>query len=208
MNTLVKIRESLLTRQELGGAGLVSKSGYPTTKDDARVREPALCEICKELKELAYTDPVGREYCVSCFSVLPIPTATRILGHLMMTIPFRIGDTVECRTAGALFDGIGVIDDISIELEHFGTPTYPSFRVHITDKAYPECPDYVWYMESQLRRISEDNGTRKVDDMAIKKYGDDIRRGNEDNDETSQASSEPTGQPGNDWNDTPDLPEQ
>jgi len=112
-----------------------------------------LCESCKELKEIAYTDPVGREYCTGCFSELPIPTATRILEYLMLTIPFRIGDRVECRTAGALFDGVGTIDDISIELENFGTPTYPSFHVTIDEKAYPEAPDSLWYMESQLKKV-------------------------------------------------------
>jgi hypothetical protein len=114
-----------------------------------------LCEVCKELKELAYTDPVGREYCLDCFSTLPIPTASRIVEYLMLTIPFAIGDRVECRTAGVLYDGIGVIEDISIELEHYGTPTFPSFKVHLTEKAYPECPDYVYYMESQLKKVEE-----------------------------------------------------
>lgn len=159
-----------------------------------------LCEICKNLKDTAYTDPVGREYCTDCFSSLPIPTASRIVEYLMLTIPFKIGDRVECRTAGALYDGIGVIDEISIEPEKFGTPVFPSFHVIIDEKAYPECPDSIWYMETQLK---------KVDDMSIKKYSSDEEpiRGDEDNDEASQATHEPVGQPGDDWNDTGNYPE-
>jgi hypothetical protein len=115
-----------------------------------------LCESCKELKETAYIDPVGREYCTDCFSLLPVPTASRILEYLMLTIPFKVGDRVECRTAGVLLDGVGTIDDISIELENYGTPTYPSFHVVIDDKAYPEAPDSLWYMESQLCKPKSD----------------------------------------------------
>jgi hypothetical protein len=114
-----------------------------------------LCEVCKELKDTAYTDPVGRGYCTECFSWLPIPTVTRILEYLMLTIPFKVGDKVHCYTAGVLYDGIGTIDDISIEPEKFGTPVYPSFHVVINEKAYPECPDSVYYMESQLRKIED-----------------------------------------------------
>lgn len=115
-----------------------------------------LCEICKELKELAYTDPLGREYCTGCFSLLPIPTATRILEYLLLTIPFKVGDKVEARTAGVLYDGIGVIEEVSIEPEKFGTPTFPSFRVVFTKKAYDDVPDEVWYMEGQLTKIEND----------------------------------------------------
>lgn len=114
-----------------------------------------LCEICKELKDTAYTDPVGREYCVDCFADLPVPTVNRIVSYLMLTIPFRIGERVECRTAGVLYDGIGTIDDISVDPENFGTPVYPSFRVTITQKAYDDAPDSCWYCEAQLTRIEE-----------------------------------------------------
>jgi hypothetical protein len=164
-----------------------------------------LCEICKNLKETAYTDPVGREYCTDCFSYLPVPTASRIVEYLMLTIPFKVGERVECRTVGVLFDGTGVITEISIDPETFGTPAFPSFNVVIDDPAYPEAPKSCWYMETQLK---------KVDDMGVKKYGDDIPRddddlvrGDADNDEASQATHEPTGNPGDDWNDTPNLPE-
>lgn len=114
-----------------------------------------LCESCRELKTAAYTDPIGRDYCLDCFAKLPVATAARIVEELIATIPFQVGDRVECRTAGVLYDGIGVVDDISIEPEHFGTPAHPAFHVVIEDKAYPEAPESCWYCERQLRKVEE-----------------------------------------------------
>lgn len=116
--------------------------------------DPGLCEFCKELKEVAYADPLGRQYCMDCFSeASPVVTPMRMLSYLLLTVPFRIGDRVECRTAGVLFDGVGVVDDVSFDLEHFATPVYPSFHVVITDKAYKEAPDDLWYCEKQLIKV-------------------------------------------------------
>lgn len=117
-----------------------------------------LCESCKELKSIAYTDPVGREYCSACLITLPVPAVQRILAYLMVTIPFQVGDRVQCRTAGVLYDGIGVIDEVSISPENFGTPVHPSFHVTLTEKAYPEAPDALWYCEKQLRRVEGELG--------------------------------------------------
>lgn len=114
-----------------------------------------LCESCRELKATAYTDPVGREYCLDCFSNLPVPTVDRIVDYLVATIPFQVGDRVECRTAGVLYDGTGTITKISLAPEDFGTPAHPSFYVEIEDRAYPEAPEGCWYMERQLRRITD-----------------------------------------------------
>jgi hypothetical protein len=114
-----------------------------------------LCESCKELRPVAYTDPVGREYCTGCFAELPVPTVERVVSYLMLTIPFQIGDRVEARTAGVLLDGVGTIKDISIDPENFGTPAYPSFLVEIEEKAYPTAPESRWYMERQLRSVTE-----------------------------------------------------
>jgi hypothetical protein len=165
-----------------------------------------LCEGCHELKSIAYTDPVGREYCPTC---LPNPTPFRLLAFLLATIPFQIGDRVECRTAGVLYDGIGVIDDISVEPHNFGTPVYPSFHVRIEEPAYPEAPKELWYMEAQLRLVERPG---EGDDMSIKKYSSESQpeepiRGDEDDDEASQATHEPLDKPGDEWNDTPNLPE-
>jgi hypothetical protein len=112
-----------------------------------------LCESCRELKDVVYTDPIGREYCGDCFAGLPVPTPNRLLDFLTATIPFHIGDRVECRTAGALYDGIGTIDEVSFDPRNWGTPVYPSFHVTITDKAYDEAPDDLWYLEAQLKLV-------------------------------------------------------
>lgn len=114
-----------------------------------------LCESCRELKTAAYTDPIGRQYCLECYGHLPVATAARIVEQLMVSIPFRVGERVECRTAGVLYDGTGVIDDISVDPEHFGTPAHPSFHVVIDHPAYPEAPDACWFMERQLKRVNE-----------------------------------------------------
>lgn len=113
-----------------------------------------LCDSCRELKPVAWTDPIGRDYCMSCFAELPVPTANRLLEFLMHTVPFQVGDRVECRTAGVLYDGIGTIDEVSIDPAKFGTPVFPSFHVVIDEKAHPEAPDDLWYMETQLRKVS------------------------------------------------------
>jgi hypothetical protein len=72
------------------------------------------------------------------------------------TCPFAVGDRVECRTAGVLFDGVGTIDEISTELKNFGTPVYPSFHVVLEEKAYPEAPDELWYQEPQLKKVASE----------------------------------------------------
>ena len=119
---------------------------------DAKV---GLCESCRELKPVAYTDPVDREYCAGCFTTMPVATPSRMLEYLLATVPFSVGDRVECRTAGVLYDGIGVIQDISVVPENFGTPVYPSFQVRIEEPAYPEAPTTRWYMEQQLKKVDQ-----------------------------------------------------
>lgn len=112
-----------------------------------------LCELCCELKEIAFTDSVGREFCANCTSSATVNSIPTVLAYLMATIPFSVGDRVECRTAGALYDGIGTIDDISMDPVNWGTPVYPSFHVKIEDKAYPEAPDELWYTEACLKKV-------------------------------------------------------
>lgn len=112
-----------------------------------------LCESCRELKPVAWTDALEREYCEQCLTALPAPGPSRIMEYLAVTVPFEVGDRVECRTAGALYDGIGTVDEISTELENFGTPVYPSFHVKLEEKAYPEAPDELWYTEVCLTKV-------------------------------------------------------
>lgn len=114
-----------------------------------------LCESCRELKPIAWTDVVDRQYCADCLSSLPVPSPSRLLEFLMITIPYRVGDQVRCYTAGALYDGIGVIDEVSFDLEKFGTPVHPSFHVTITEKAYDEAPDELWYTERCLKSVDD-----------------------------------------------------
>lgn len=112
-----------------------------------------LCESCRELKPVAWTDPLGREYCEECLPALEVPGPSRILEYLEATVPFAVGDRVECRTGGVLYDGVGTVDEVSTSLEHFGTPVFPSFHVVIDEKAYPEAPDDLWYTEVCLKKV-------------------------------------------------------
>lgn len=121
----------------------------------AAAADSGLCEFCRELKPVSWTDEVGRDYCAECLTELTSLTTPTLLDYLAATVPFAVGDRVEARTAGALFDGIGVIDNISMSLEHFGTPVYPAFHVKIIEKAYDEAPDELWYTESCLQRVEE-----------------------------------------------------
>lgn len=114
-----------------------------------------LCDSCRELKAVAWTDVVGREYCAECTSTLAVPSPNRLMDFLMITIPYRVGDQVRCYTAGALYDGIGTIDEVSFDLANFGTPVHPSFHVKITEPAYPEAPKSLWYTEACLQKAEQ-----------------------------------------------------
>lgn len=112
-----------------------------------------LCEACRKLRPSAWTDSVGRSYCAECLAEAEEPTIDPRQAYLDVTIPFHVGDRVECRTAGVLYDGVGTIDAVSKELENYGTPVYPSFHVVISEKAYPDAPDDLWYLERQLTLV-------------------------------------------------------
>lgn len=115
-----------------------------------------LCTNCRKVAEVVRADSRGLEYCVGCVAQLPGPSVARALGFLMRTVPFRPGDQVECRLAGLLYEGIGVVRDISFSLEDGGSLIYPSFKVALMEKAYPEVPDEAWYTEICLRQIASD----------------------------------------------------
>lgn len=120
-----------------------------------------LCESCKELKAVGHTDVYGREFCVDCAPMVTVSGPPIEILSLLATIPFHVGDKVEARTGGTLYDGVGHIEEVNIgfdedgnvSLEKFGTPVYPSFRVVFDEKAYDEVPDEVWYMEQQLKLV-------------------------------------------------------
>jgi len=113
-----------------------------------------LCWSCRGYREVAWTEEsTARAFCAECIAALP-PTSEEIAwAFVLLTIPFRPGDKVEARTAAELYDGIGTVREISMSLEHGGTPVYPTFRVVIDEKAYPSCPDEMWYTECCLTRV-------------------------------------------------------
>ena len=59
-----------------------------------------ICSSCKVvIKEYVFTDKVERDYCLECASSHPLLGMTVAYGFLAETIPFKVGDRVECRTA-------------------------------------------------------------------------------------------------------------
>ncbi len=112
-----------------------------------------LCFICKGLKEIVHTDDLDQSYCAECVATVPIPP--EVLGQLYLdvTVPFREGDRVRCTFPPDIYEGIGVIDKVHFDLEHGGTPVYPTFAVTMEEKANPEVPDQSLYTESCLELV-------------------------------------------------------
>jgi hypothetical protein len=69
-------------------------------------------------------------------------------------VGFQIGDRVECRTGGQIYDGIGTVVVVSMLPEELASPVCPMFRVVIDEKAYPEVPDFVWYSEICMTKVA------------------------------------------------------
>lgn len=122
----------------------------------------SLCYGCKTFQEVAYIQPgTDREFCRSCRWDQPLTQED--LGLFLLTYPgspfappFRPGDVVEARVAGILYDGTGVVEDMSMSLEHGGTPVYPTFKVRFTEKATDhDVPDEYWYPENCLRKADQ-----------------------------------------------------
>jgi len=114
-----------------------------------------LCYSCKALTEIVHTNSNDLHYCRDCVSNVPTPSVVRAINFLMLTIPFKSGDRVECRTGGEIFDGVGTVDDMSFDLKNGGTLVYPAFHVVLDDKAYPDAPDECWYTEVCLRPVEK-----------------------------------------------------
>ena len=118
-----------------------------------------LCFGCKTLKEIVYTEGgTERPFCEDCSVIQPLTSDEWARMLLMMPDspygpPFKPGDKVEARTAGVIFDGVGEVTHMSMNLEHGGTPVYPTFRVVISEKAHDQAPDDAWYTEVCLTRI-------------------------------------------------------
>lgn len=120
-----------------------------------------LCYGCKRFVEIAWAESgTDRPFCRRCVDAMP-PTIDDVNMILLLAPwspigpPFRAGDRVEARTGAMIFDGVGTVQEMSISLEHGGTPIYPTFRVTITEKAHDQAPDEAWYTEVCLRKVEE-----------------------------------------------------
>jgi len=114
-----------------------------------------LCYGCKHIREIAHVDPLDRGYCIDCVKDMPVGSAVRAMQFLTLTIPFLVGDRVHAYTAGEIYDGVGTVTEVSIDVEHGGTPVYPTFRVTIDQKSDDDAPDEGWYTECCLRKVTE-----------------------------------------------------
>ena len=112
-----------------------------------------VCFTCKQLQDIVHTDELDRCYCGRCYA----PPADQLWAYSFMalTVPFDIGDRVECRTGGVIYDGVGVIERISTDLKDGGTWVYPAFLVRFEEKAYDTVPDEQLYTEICLHKVDE-----------------------------------------------------
>lgn len=117
-----------------------------------------LCHGCKQIREIDYTNPAGQTFCIDCQMLQPLTSDewARILlvaPWSKFGPPFRLGDKVEARTGAQIYDGVGEVTNVSMSLEHGGTPVYPTFRVVINKKAHDLAPDEAWYTEVCLTKV-------------------------------------------------------
>lgn len=111
-----------------------------------------VCYSCKHLRDIVHTDELERGYCSHCY----VPRDQLWAYNFMaLTVPFKEGDRVECRTGGLLYDGIGVVEEVSTSLANGGTWVHPAFRVRFDTKAYDTVPDEQWYTEGCLTKVDE-----------------------------------------------------
>lgn len=119
-----------------------------------------LCYGCKQFKEIAYTQGgTDHPFCEECSMIQPLTSDEWAMMLLVAPDspygpPFRPGDKVEARTAGTIYDGLGEVAQMSMSLEHGGTPVYPTFRVVLSEKAHDQAPDEAWYTEVCLTKVS------------------------------------------------------
>lgn len=123
------------------------------------------CYSCKlPLVEDFYVHPdSGELFCMLCSWGMPLNPQE--IAMILLTQPgsvvgppFAPGDVVECRRAAQVYEGIGVVREMSMDPEHAATPLYPMFRVELTDKANDDCPDEAWYAEVSLTKVKQEQG--------------------------------------------------
>lgn len=120
-----------------------------------------LCGVCKNFREIAWhEDGTDRPYCKPCLDQLPLSGDE--WAFILLTAPwspfgppFKVGDVVECRTAGQIYDGVGVVEEVDMSFAHGGTPVYPTWRVALSTKAHDLAPEEAWYTENCLTRVNQ-----------------------------------------------------
>lgn len=110
------------------------------------------CFACKHLREIVHTDELERSFCSQCYIPRDVLFA---MNFMAATVPFKIGDRVECRTAGMIYDGVGTVVEISTEPKDGGTWVYPSFLVEFEDKVRKDLPDRQLYTEIGLTKVDK-----------------------------------------------------
>lgn len=118
-----------------------------------------LCYGCKQFKEIVYTQGgTDQPFCEECSMIQPLTsdewaTVLLVAPDSPWGPPFRPGDKVEARTAGTIYDGVGEVTNMYMDLEHGGTPVYPTFRVVLNEKAHDQAPDEALYTEVCLTKV-------------------------------------------------------
>lgn len=114
-----------------------------------------VCRGCKFLAEIVYTNDLGLGYCARCARDFAPPPEVSALDFLISNPPFHPGDRVECRTGGEIYDGVGIVAEMSFDFEHGGTLIYPAFRVTIDEPANEHSPAEGWYTEICLTLVKQ-----------------------------------------------------
>ncbi len=114
-----------------------------------------LCQGCRRLRDIAYTDDADRVFCAQCAAMQPVPKSLALLEFLAATVPFQVGDIVSCRACGQIYDGIGHVIKVSFDPADLASPVVPMFQVEMDEKAYSEVPDICWYSEGSLSKVTE-----------------------------------------------------
>lgn len=121
----------------------------------ASAKDEDVCWNCRLYQEIAYTESgTGRTFCKPCALQLPPTSEELALLFIEATCPFRVGDRVEARTAGEVYDGVGEVEEISTDLRHGGTRVYPAFRVKLETREHELAPEEAWYTEVCLKKVA------------------------------------------------------
>lgn len=114
-----------------------------------------ICWNCRNYVEIVYHESgTMRAFCKPCALQLPPTSDELALLFLEATCPFKVGDQVEARTAGEVFDGVGKVTEISTELRNGGTRVFPSFHVQLETKEHDLAPEEAWYTEVCLKKVA------------------------------------------------------